>query len=84
MTSRLGMSLIVIVPASPTVTDWKLYAELLTYSRSKGLFSGIDLTGDKVSQNTDDTTTLYKGNNSSYQEILKGGVAAPARRASVT
>jgi lipid-binding SYLF domain-containing protein len=26
-------------------TDWKLNAELLTYSRSKGLLAGIDLSG---------------------------------------
>jgi lipid-binding SYLF domain-containing protein len=58
-------------------TDWKLNAEILTYSRSKGLFAGIDLTGDEVSQNTDDTTTFYGGNNTAYQEILKGGVAVP-------
>src|SRR5258707_13336389 len=58
-------------------TDWKLNAELLTYSRSKGLFAGIDLTGDEVSQNTDDTTTFYTGNNTPYHEILKGRVAVP-------
>jgi lipid-binding SYLF domain-containing protein len=58
-------------------TDWKLNAELLTYSRSKGLFAGIDLTGDEVSQNTEDTTTFYNGNNTSYSDILKGGVAVP-------
>jgi lipid-binding SYLF domain-containing protein len=58
-------------------TDWKLNAEILTYSRSKGLFAGIDLTGDEVSQNTEDTTTFYGGNNTAYQDILKGGVAVP-------
>jgi lipid-binding SYLF domain-containing protein len=58
-------------------TDWKLNAEILTYSRSKGLFAGIDLTGDEVSQNTEDTTTFYNGNNTSYNDILKGGVAVP-------
>jgi lipid-binding SYLF domain-containing protein len=58
-------------------TDWKLNAELLTYSRSKGLFAGIDLNGDEVSQNTEDTTTFYAGNNTSYQDILKGAVPVP-------
>ena len=48
-------------------TDWKLNAELLTYSRSKGLFAGIDLTGDDVSQNVDDTTTFYNGE----QQLLR-------------
>ena len=58
-------------------TDWKLNAELLTYSRSKGLFAGIDLTGDDVSQNTADTTTFYNGENNSFESILKGNVAVP-------
>ena len=58
-------------------TDWKLNAELLTYSRSKGLFAGIDLTGDDVSQNVDDTTTFYNGSSATYESILKGGVAVP-------
>ncbi len=58
-------------------TDWKLNAELLTYSRSKGLFAGIDLTGDDVSQNVDDTTTFYNGSNATYESILKGGTPVP-------
>ncbi len=32
-------------------TDWKMNAELLSYSRNKGLFAGIDLDGTSVSQN---------------------------------
>jgi SH3 domain-containing YSC84-like protein 1 len=59
-------------------TDWKLNAELLTYSRSKGLFAGIDLTGDEVSQNVDDTTTFYDGSNNTFESILKGSVPVPA------
>lgn len=58
-------------------TDWKLNAELLTYSRAKGLFAGIDLTGDDVSQNTEDTSTFYGGNNSSFESILRGNVPVP-------
>jgi lipid-binding SYLF domain-containing protein len=58
-------------------TDLKLNAELLTYSRSKGLFAGIDLTGDDVSQNTDDTTTFYSGSNATYESILKGSQPVP-------
>jgi len=57
-------------------TDWKMGAELLTYSRSKGLFAGIDLDGTSVSQNTDDTL-LYLGNSQSFEEILKGAVPVP-------
>ncbi len=61
---------------SQAATDWKMGAELLTYSRSKGLFAGIDLNGDTVSQNIDDTT-LYYGGEHSHQSILKGQVAVP-------
>src|ERR1700737_5007885 len=55
-------------------TDWKLNAEFLTYSRSKGLFAGIDLTGDDVSQNNEDTNTFYGGENHPFEQILKGSV----------
>lgn len=57
-------------------TDWKLNAELLTYSRSKGLFAGIDLDGTVVSQNLDDTQTYY-GHDQTFQSVLKGSVAVP-------
>jgi lipid-binding SYLF domain-containing protein len=57
-------------------TDWKMNAELLTYSRSKGLFAGIDLDGTVVSQNIDDTTT-YFGHAHTFEEILKGAVDVP-------
>jgi lipid-binding SYLF domain-containing protein len=57
-------------------TDWKMNAELLTYSRSKGLFAGIDLDGTSVSQNQEDTTT-YFGHSHSFESILRGQVAVP-------
>jgi lipid-binding SYLF domain-containing protein len=52
-------------------------AAFLTYSRSKGLFAGVDLTGDVVHQNTDDTKIFY-GKDLPYRSILTGGVAVPA------
>jgi SH3 domain-containing YSC84-like protein 1 len=52
-------------------------AEFLTYSRSKGLFAGIDLTGDVVNQNGGDTTKYY-GKDIPYRTILSGSVATPA------
>jgi len=57
-------------------TDWKLKAELLTYSRSRGLFAGIDLDGTSVSQNSDDTE-IYYGRDQNFESILKGDVAVP-------
>src|ERR1700744_5892760 len=44
---------------SQAATDWKMNAELLTYSRSKGLFAGIDLDGTVLSQNEEDTRVFY-------------------------
>ena len=58
-------------------TDILLHAELLTYSRARGVFAGVDLNGADVSQNTDDTNSFYGGNAKSYKEILEGGVAVP-------
>lgn len=58
-------------------TDWKMNAELLTYSRSKGLFAGIDLDGTSVSQNSDDTE-IYYHQARTFESILKGGVDVPA------
>ena len=57
-------------------TDWKMNAELLSYSRNKGLFAGIDLDGTSVSQNSDDTE-LYYGAPHRFEEILKGSVDVP-------
>jgi len=62
---------------SQAATDLKLNAELLTYSRSKGLFAGIDLNGDTVSQNTEDTERYY-GQAHGFRSILHGDVAVPA------
>jgi SH3 domain-containing YSC84-like protein 1 len=61
---------------SQAATDWKMNAELLTYSRSKGLFAGIDLNGASVSQNTDDTE-IYYGQAHGFESVLKGDVAVP-------
>jgi SH3 domain-containing YSC84-like protein 1 len=48
-------------------------AAFLSYSRNKGVFAGIDLTGDVVNQNQDDTNTYY-GKDLSYETILSGAV----------
>ena len=52
-------------------------AGFLTYSRNKGLFAGVDLSGDEVNKNTKDTEQFY-GKNVTYQAILNGAVATPA------
>jgi lipid-binding SYLF domain-containing protein len=57
-------------------TDWKMSAELLSYSRNKGLFAGISLDGTSVSQNSEDTE-LYFGSPESFENVLKGNVDVP-------
>ncbi len=58
-------------------TDWKLNAELLTWSRSKGLFAGIDLSGAVIKQSDDDTQAYY-GSEHAATQLLKGSVPVPA------
>jgi SH3 domain-containing YSC84-like protein 1 len=60
-------------------TDWKLRAEVLTYSRARGVFAGIDLNGSAVTQDKDETRILY-GSFVPFADILSGKV--PPRGAS--
>ncbi len=57
-------------------TDASMRAELLTWSRSRGVFAGIDLNGISVSQNREDTDEIYGGAHP-FGEILHGTVAPP-------
>lgn len=58
-------------------TDWKMKAEILTYSRARGLFAGIDLNGASIKQDRDETAVLY-GKIVPFEEILAGKVAPPS------
>ena len=58
-------------------TDWKMRAELLAYSRARGLFAGISLNGSVVKQDRDDTREFY-GRMVTFRSILTGQVAPPA------
>src|ERR1700678_4184501 len=57
-------------------TDWKMKAEVLTYSRARGIFAGIDLNGASVTQDKDETRILY-GKFVPFNEILEGNVPTP-------
>lgn len=57
-------------------TNWKLQSELLTWSRSKGLFAGVDLSGVAVSQNHADTDLFY-GAPETFENVLHGEVPVP-------
>jgi lipid-binding SYLF domain-containing protein len=52
-------------------------AEVLTYSRARGLFAGIDLSGAVLTQDKDETRLLY-GSFVPFSEILNGKVQATA------
>ena len=58
-------------------TDWKMKAEVLTYSRARGVFAGIDLNGSAITQDKDETRLLY-GSFIPFEDILKGKVHAKA------
>jgi lipid-binding SYLF domain-containing protein len=58
-------------------TDWKMKAEILTYSRARGLFAGVDLSGSAVTQDKDETRLLY-GKFVPFEAILTGKVRPPA------
>src|SRR3984885_9680761 len=40
-------------------TDWKMRAEVLTYSRARGLFAGVSLNGAVIKQDKDSTRDFY-------------------------
>ena len=54
-------------------TDIKMRAEVLTYSRARGLFAGIDLNGSAITQDKDETRLLY-GSFVPFSDILSGKV----------
>ncbi len=57
-------------------TDWKMDTEMLTYSRSKGVFAGLTLEGAVVEQDSDSTISVY-GRDASFKAVLQGRVATP-------
>lgn len=57
-------------------TDWKMKAEVLTYSRARGIFAGIDLSGARIAQDQDETRLLF-GKMVPFADILGGKVAPP-------
>lgn len=57
-------------------TDWKMNDQILTYSRTRGLFAGLDLSGANVRQDDDSTQSFY-GRNYDFRTLLTGKVPAP-------
>ncbi len=58
-------------------TDWKLETEILTYSRARGAFAGLTLTGASIRRDDDSTEAIY-GHDISTRRILRGDIAVPA------
>ncbi len=59
------------------MTDAELHAEILTYSRSRGIFGGLDLAGAAITEDHDGNKALY-GHDISNKEIATGAVHTPA------
>lgn len=57
-------------------TDWKLRAQVLTYSRSRGVFAGLTVNGSTIRQDKDDTRALY-GRMVRFRTSLTGAIAVP-------
>ena len=61
-------------------TDAMLHAEMLSYSRARGLFAGISLEGATLRPDGDTNRELY-GHDSTNREILTGDYKTPAAAA---
>ncbi len=57
-------------------TDWKMRAQVLTYSRARGVFAGVSLAGAVVKQDKDATREFY-GHMVTFKACLTGEVDPP-------
>jgi len=57
-------------------TDWKMDTEILTYSRAKGAFAGLTLTGASLRQDSDSRHAMY--GDVTTRALLLGEVPVPA------
>jgi lipid-binding SYLF domain-containing protein len=57
-------------------TDWKMRAQVLTYSRTRGVFAGISLNGAVITEHKEDTRDFY-GRMVPFNTILRGNIASP-------
>jgi lipid-binding SYLF domain-containing protein len=58
-------------------TDWKMRAQVLTYSRARGVFAGITLNGAAITQDQEDTRVFY-GRMVPFRKLLTGAIDSPA------
>src|SRR5499427_9008873 len=57
-------------------TDWKLKAQVLTYSRARGIFAGLELAGAVIKQDKDSTRIFYS-RMVPFKTSLQGNIEAP-------
>lgn len=57
-------------------TDWKLKAQVLSYSRARGAFAGLELNGAAIDQDKDSTREFY-GRMVPFKTSLSGTIDAP-------
>jgi len=62
---------------SSAMTDAEMHAEILSYSRSRGVFGGLDIGGSAVSTDEDANKELY-GKEISNKEIINSKMMVPA------
>ncbi len=62
--------------AATADTDWKMRAQVLSYSRARGIFAGLELTGAAIHQDKDSTREFY-GHLVPFKTTLNGGIDAP-------
>lgn len=58
-------------------TDWKMRAQVLTYSRARGAFAGVSLNGAVIKQDKNSTREVY-GHMVTFKASLTGEVDPPA------
>lgn len=63
--------------STTAATDAMMHAEILSWSRSRGIFAGVSLEGATMWPDHDDNAKLY-GRSVTQREILNGQVAPPA------
>jgi len=82
LTSKVALGADASVAAGPVGrhaegnTDWKMRAQVLTYSRARGIFAGVSLNGAVLKQDKDTTRDFY-GHMVTFKAALTGEVEPP-------
>ena len=64
--------------ASEASTDGQLQAQILSYSRSRGLFAGVTVNGSVIKEDVDANTRFYEKTLSSEDIVFERGSSSPA------